>query len=169
MLTDWVAPTREQGALREAFLGLLAARDDATARSCVPGHLTASTVVLTADRRRVLLTLHRRLGRWLQLGGHLEPQDADLAGAALREATEESGLAGLVLDPTPVHLDVHALTCSLGVPTRHFDVRYRVFVPTDAVPVASAESDDLRFFPVDALPAGTDGSLRDAVAAAQRP
>ena len=166
VLAGWAAPSREQGALREAFLGLLAARPDATARSCEPGHLTASTVVLTADLRRVLLTLHPRLGRWVQLGGHLEDDDHQLAGAALREATEESGLTGLTVDPAPVHLDVHALTCSLGVPTRHFDIRYRVIVPVDAVPVASAESDDLRFFPVDDLPAGVDGSLRDALAAA---
>ena len=73
---------------------------------------------------QVLLTLHPRVGRWLQLGGHCEPADATLAGAALREATEESGIAGLTIDAAPVHLDVHPITCSLGVPTRHFDVRF---------------------------------------------
>ena len=94
-LRRWPAPDLGQGALREAFLGFLAARPDATHRSCEPGHITASAVVLSADRREVLLTLHPRIGRWVQLGGHCEPEDATIADAALREATEESGIAGL--------------------------------------------------------------------------
>jgi 8-oxo-dGTP pyrophosphatase MutT (NUDIX family) len=153
-----------QAALREAFLGFLAARPDAMARSCVPGHLTASTVVLDATAGHVLLTLHPRVGRWLQLGGHCE-DDPSLAEAALREAVEESGIPGLVLDPEPVHLDVHPITCSLGVPTRHFDVRYVAIAPPGATPVRSEESHDLRWWPVDALPAG---DLAELVTAAVR-
>jgi 8-oxo-dGTP pyrophosphatase MutT (NUDIX family) len=132
------------------------------ARSCAPGHLTASTVVLDAAGDHVLLTLHPRVGRWLPLGGHCE-DDPSLADAALREAVEESGIPGLVLDPEPVHLDVHALTCSLGVPTRHFDVRYVAVAPAGAEPVRSEESHDLRWWPVDALP---EGDLAELVAAA---
>nr|WP_240615802.1 NUDIX domain-containing protein [Nakamurella deserti] len=164
LLMDWRPAAAGQDALREAFLGFLAARDDATARSCVPGHLTASAVVLDADRTSVLLTLHPRVGRWLQLGGHCEDADTTVAGAALREATEESGIDGLVLDPGPLHLDVHPITCSLGVPTRHFDLRHRVVAPPGAVARISAESDDLRFWPLDALPEGIDDSLRTALA-----
>ena len=161
-LTAWSADG--QAALREAFLGFLAARPDAMARSCAAGHLTASTVVLDASGSRVLLTLHPRVGRWLQLGGHCE-DDGSLAAAALREATEESGIPGITLDPVPVHLDVHPITCSLGVPTRHFDVRYVGVAPAGAEPVASSESDDLRWWPVDALP---EGDLAEVVAAAVR-
>ena len=153
-------------ALREAFLGFLAARPDATQRSCEPGHITASAVVLSADRRSVLLTLHPRIGRWVQLGGHCEPGDNTIAAAARREATEESGISGLVIDPTPVHLDVHGLTCSLGVPTRHFDIRFLAIAPDGAVPAISAESVDLQFWPVDELPAGCDEGVRVALAAA---
>ena len=154
-------------ACAEAFCGFLAARPDATQRSCVPGHITASAVVLSADRRSVLLTLHPRVGRWVQLGGHCEPGDPTIAGrGALREATEESGIDGLVIDPAPVHLDVHPITCSLGVPTRHFDIRFRVIAPAGAVPAISAESDDLRFWPVDALPADCDDGVRAALSAA---
>jgi len=155
-LRDWEAPDLGQRALREAFLGFLAARPDATLRSCEPGHITASAMVLTADRREVLLTLHPRIGRWVQLGGHCEPGDETIAEAALREATEESGIDGLLIDPFPVHLDVHGLTCSLGVPTRHFDIRFRVIAPQGAVPAMSAESEDLRFWPVDGLPPGSE-------------
>jgi 8-oxo-dGTP pyrophosphatase MutT (NUDIX family) len=109
-------------------------------------------VVLSHDGAHVLLTLHPRVGRWVQLGGHCEEGDAGLAAAALREATEESGIAALEIEPTPLHLDVHPITCSLGVPTRHFDVRFLLRTPADAIPVRSFESVDLAWWPVDALP-----------------
>jgi 8-oxo-dGTP pyrophosphatase MutT (NUDIX family) len=151
-LDTWRPVSATQEALRQAFLGFLAAREDACARSCAAGHITASAAVLDSAGENVLLTLHPRVGRWLQLGGHCEPADATLAGAALREAAEESGMDGLVIDPEPVHLDVHPITCSLGVPTRHFDVRFVVLAPAGAEPVRSDESDDLRWWPLDALP-----------------
>lgn len=166
LLSCWRPDDRGQRALGEAYLGFLAARADATARACAPGHLTASAVVLSADRRHTLLTLHPRVGRWLQLGGHCEPGDGSLVAAALREAVEESGIDALAIDPEPVHLDVHPITCSLGLPTRHFDVQFRVFAPEGAVERISAESDDLRWWPVHALPDDVDDSLRAAVTAA---
>jgi 8-oxo-dGTP pyrophosphatase MutT (NUDIX family) len=141
-----------QSAVREGFYALLAARPDATRRACVAGHLTASTLVLDADSRRVLLTLHPRVGAWLQLGGHIEDDDPSLLAAAAREAHEESGIEGIRLVPKPIDLDIHPITCSLGLPTRHFDVRYVAHAPAGAEPVISAESDDLRWFDIDALP-----------------
>ncbi|MFD4674238.1 NUDIX hydrolase [Lentzea sp. NPDC058450] len=145
-----------QDALKEAYLGFLAAREDACMRSCEPGHITASALVLDATAEHALLTLHPRVGRWLQLGGHCEPEDSTLAGAALREATEESGMRGLRIEPTPIHLDVHPITCSLGKPTRHFDVRFLVRAPVGAQPVRSAESVDLQWWPLDSLPDNVD-------------
>jgi 8-oxo-dGTP pyrophosphatase MutT (NUDIX family) len=155
-LESWKPESLGQESLRHAFLGFLAARPDSCERSCAAGHITASAVVFDADGERTLLTLHPRVGRWLQLGGHCEPEDATLADAALREAREESGMDGLTIGPEPVHLDVHPVTCSLGVPTRHFDVRYTVRAPRGAEPVRSHESDDLRWWPVDALPPGSE-------------
>ncbi|MFR9731030.1 NUDIX hydrolase [Saccharopolyspora sp. MS10] len=156
VLREWDPAVAGQEALRHAFLALLDARPDACLRACEPGHVTASAVLVDAPGEHVLLTLHPRVGAWLQLGGHCEPEDASLAGAALREATEESGIAGLAASPEPVHLDVHPITCSLGRPTRHFDVRYLVRAPAGARPVRSEESLDLRWWPVDALPEGSD-------------
>lgn len=167
-LTAWRPNTPGQRSLREAFLGFLAARPDACARSCEPGHITASALVLDAPGANVLLTLHPRVGAWLQLGGHCEATDTTLVGAALREAAEESGIDGLVIDPTPVHVDVHPITCSLGVPTRHFDVRFVVRAPSGAEPVRSDESLDLRWWPVDGLPDDPTGAsgLAEMLAAA---
>ncbi|EHK83347.1 NUDIX hydrolase [Saccharomonospora azurea] len=164
-LEAWKPADAAQESLRHGYLGFLAAREDACERSCAAGHLTASTVLLDASGRHILLTLHPRVGRWLQLGGHCEPEDTSLADAALREATEESGITGLSLDPEPVHLDVHPVTCSLGVPTRHFDVRFVARAPEGAQPVASDESDDLRWWPVHQLPPGTE-DLTELIAAA---
>jgi coenzyme F420-0:L-glutamate ligase len=155
-----------QAAVRQGFYGLLAARPDATRRSCVPGHITASVLLFDAAGERALLTLHPRVGRWVQLGGHLE-DDESLQAAALREATEESGIPGIVLEPVPVDLDVHPITCSLGVPTRHFDVRFIGSAPAGAEPVISEESDDLGWFALDELPAEVAPELPGLIARAR--
>lgn len=138
--------------VREAFLGFLAARPDAMWRACVAGHLTASAIVIDPSREAVLLTLHPRVGMWLQVGGHCEPGDHTLLDAAAREAREESGIGALSFDPVPIALDVHPITCSLGVPTRHFDVQFLAVAPADAEPVISDESVDLRWFSWNDLP-----------------
>lgn len=146
-------------AVQQGFLGFLAARPDAMWRSCVAGHLTASALILDPTRSAVLLTLHPRVGRWLQVGGHCEPGDQTLLDAAAREAREESGIGSLSFDPTPIALDVHPITCSLGVPTRHFDVQFLAVAPPGAEPLRSPESLDLRWFPWDELPLGVSPEL----------
>jgi 8-oxo-dGTP pyrophosphatase MutT (NUDIX family) len=148
-----------EAALRQAYLGFLAGRPDAMWRSCAAGHLTASAVVLDPHRQAVLLTLHPRAGRWVQLGGHCEPGDRTVLDAAAREAREESGIGALSLDPAPLGLDVHPITCSLGVPTRHFDVRFLAVAPEGAEPTRSDESLDLRWFGWDDLPVGVSPEL----------
>ena len=155
-------------AVRQAFLGFLAARPDATWRSCVPGHLTASALVVDPSRGAVLLTLHPRVGRWLQLGGHCEPGDRTILDAAAREAREESGISSLSFDPVPLSLDIHAITCSLGVPTRHFDVQYLAVAHPGAEPTISDESLDLRWFSWDDLPPGISPELPRLVDLARR-
>jgi 8-oxo-dGTP pyrophosphatase MutT (NUDIX family) len=160
LLSDWRAPDRTQDSLRNAVLAFLDARQDACLRECAPGHITASALVLDDTGAQVLLTLHPRLGRWVQLGGHCEDSDADILGAALREATEESGVDGLRISPELAAINVHALTCSLGVPTRHLDLQFVARAPRGAQISISDESVDLRWWPVDGLPPGVDEALR---------
>jgi 8-oxo-dGTP pyrophosphatase MutT (NUDIX family) len=155
-----------QRAVREAMLAFLAARPDGMRRSCVPGHVTASALVVDPSRDSVLLTLHPRVGAWLQLGGHCEDGDATVRDAALREAIEESGIAGLSIDPEPIDLDVHQVTCSLGVPTRHLDVRFLVTAPAGATPAISDESLDLAWFPVTAPPTPLGASVAELIESA---
>jgi 8-oxo-dGTP pyrophosphatase MutT (NUDIX family) len=160
VLSGWAAPDEEQERLRAAYVEHLARHDDGVFIGCVPAHLTASAMVLDHTGDRVLLTLHRKGGFWGQLGGHCEPGDASLADAALREAREESGIAGLRLigapdEVLPVDLDRHQLSAAFGRCGEHLDVRYAAVAPEGAEPVISDESDDLAWFPVDALPAGS--------------
>ncbi len=153
VLEAWEPPNPAQDALRGRYLDHLGAHPDGLSRSCLPDHLTASTLVLSHDRRRVLLTLHAKAGRWFQLGGHCEPGDRTLAGAATREATEESGLDGLQLDPVPVQLSEHpVLFCAPGTEVRHLDVRFVAVAGAHATHAVSEESIDVRWWPVDALP-----------------
>jgi 8-oxo-dGTP pyrophosphatase MutT (NUDIX family) len=166
-LNQWAAPDPAQDTLREAVLAFVLARTDSCARACEPGHITASAAVLDASGAQVLLTLHPRLGRWVQLGGHCEPDDADINAAALREATEESGVPGLTMGGLAA-IHVHPLTCSLGLPTRHLDLQFVAHAPADAAIAISDESLDLRWWPVDDLPPGTDFALAHLVRRARQ-
>jgi 8-oxo-dGTP pyrophosphatase MutT (NUDIX family) len=166
VLSAWEPAEEDQRSLKFATLSFLLARPDATRRACRPGHLTASTLVLDAAGEHVLLTLHPRVGAWVSLGGHIEPEDDTLVAAATREAREESGIEGLLLDPVPLEIGVHPVTCSLGVPTRHLDVEYLAVAPAGSEPVRSDESDDLAWFPVGRLPDGIVSDLPPLVARA---
>lgn len=134
-------------------------------------------MMFDATLSHVLLTLHHRVGRWLQLGGHCEDSDETIVDVAVREAAEESGIAGLRLTPTLVRLDRHPITCSLGVPTFHLDVQFAAVAPASPdgrLPALtiSEESADLAWWPVSDLPtgagSGTPDLVRRGLAAASR-
>jgi 8-oxo-dGTP pyrophosphatase MutT (NUDIX family) len=114
----------------------------------------------------VLLTLHARIGRWLQTGGHLESTDATLEAAAVREAEEESGLDDLSLHPSPLLLSKHEVLCGQVRPTYHLDVQYLVLANQLVSPSIGAESWDMQWFAHDQLP-GVDHSVAALVQAAR--
>src|SRR5690349_9187255 len=146
-LERWVAPDPHQEAWRAEYVEHLYAHPDGLAKACFPDHLTAGALVLNADGSRVLLNLHLKAQRWFAFGGHLEPEDTTLAGAALREATEESGLVDLELDPVPVHLSLHSVDfCNPRGTVRHLDVRFLARLGASTEPVVSDESLDVRWF-----------------------
>ena len=128
---------------------------DAHSRSCPSGHLTASCLVVDTSRRRGLLTHHRKLNRWLQLGGHCDG-DSNLRAVCLREAHEESGIEGLQLDPRLVDLDIHPIPARPGEPEHlHLDARFLVFAPAAARAIQSEESNRLAWVAPEEL-AGLD-------------
>ncbi|MFE3766679.1 NUDIX hydrolase [Streptomyces sp. NPDC059104] len=148
----------DQPELRDLYLEHLAAHPDGVYKPCAAGHVTGSALVVDPQRGRVLLTLHKKLGLWLQMGGHCEPDDTTLAGVALREAVEESGIAaGLTLVPGgPVRLDRHPIPAPCNW---HLDVQYAALAPARAVAEISEESLDLRWFPYEEVAAVADTSV----------
>lgn len=151
----------EEAAVAEAFRVLLADAHDPFVRARLDGHFTASAWLVDATGTRLLMTHHRKLDRWLQLGGHADG-DRDLPAVALREAREESGLAGLVVEQAIFDLDAHWIPARAEVPGHwHHDVRYVVRATGGEDFVVSDESHALAWRDIDALreDAGTDPSI----------
>jgi 8-oxo-dGTP pyrophosphatase MutT (NUDIX family) len=149
-----------------AFASLLCTHEgtgaDPFRRERLAGHFTGSAWLVDRSGTRVLLTHHRKLGRWLQPGGHADG-DRDLACVALREAVEETGLAGLRLAPAIFDIDRHRIPAHGEVPEHwHYDVRYAVHAGEDEAFVVSAESHALAWRDIESIAEDTDadGSLR---------
>ena len=100
-------------------------RPDCFERSCEEGHITGSAWLVDETGTRVLLTHHRKLNKWLQLGGHADGE-ADALAVAVREAREESGLASVTVEsPEIFDVDVHAIPPTPKEPAHwHYDIRF---------------------------------------------
>ncbi|WP_374970185.1 NUDIX hydrolase [Terrabacter sp. BE26] len=166
-LEAWTAPDEQQEQLRREFLDHLRAHPDAMSKGGPSAHLTGSVIVLDEPGTSALLTLHRKAREWFQFGGHFEPRDASVWHAATREAREESGIPDIPVLPEIVQLDRHVLVGAFGTCREHLDIRFAAVAPAGARSAVSAESIDVRWWPVDALPDGTKGELRPLVAAAR--
>lgn len=136
---------------------LMQAHENCFSRDCQPGHITASSWIVSHDLERVLLTHHRKLGLWLQLGGHADGDPCAL-DVALREAREESGMQHFRVvaagEPgLPFDLDVHQIPAREDEPAHeHHDVRYLLVAEPGQPLIMSDESNDLRWFTAAELP-----------------
>lgn len=136
-------PVQER--LRAEALAFLDRHPGALHRSCAAGHLTGSAMVVDRAGDRFLLLHHRKLDRWLQPGGHADG-DGDLAGVALREAEEETGLTGLEVLTPAIDLDVHAIPATATEARHlHLDLRFVVLGGAGADPVVNHESNAVRW------------------------
>ena len=140
-----------QAAFRARMLAFVDAHpEDAHERSCLAGHLTASALLLDSKGERALLTLHKKLGRWLQLGGHVDGEER-IELAALREAQEESGMQSFELvrwtaELVPLDLDVHPIPARRDEARHdHWDVRFLLRAAPGQQLRISEESNDLRW------------------------
>lgn len=153
----------EEAATVDLFAKLLGDADNPFRRERLAGHFTASAWLVSGDGARVLLTHHRKLGAWLQLGGHADGE-TDFATVAMTEAHEESGLEDLVLDEEAIFdLDRHWIPEHKGVPAHwHYDVRFVVRATGGEVFVVSDESHALAWREIASLvdDAEADASLR---------
>ncbi len=110
------------------------------------GHVTGSAWIVSNDLSKTLLTHHRKLDIWVQVGGHAD-SNSDIQAVARQEALEESGIKDLELvTPDIYDIDIHAIP---GNCTYHYDVRYILKAPHGASYIVSDESHDLAWVPIE--------------------
>lgn len=141
-LIEQVRGDAEIGATAVEVLDFVDRHPDALLRSCRDGHLTGSALVVDTTGDALVLMFHKKLQRWLQPGGHADG-DGDLARVALREATEETGIAGLTVASDVVDIDIHRVDPPREEPHLHLDVRFLVRAPGGASLVGNHESLDV--------------------------
>jgi 8-oxo-dGTP pyrophosphatase MutT (NUDIX family) len=158
---------------RDRILAFVLRHERPFDRGLLEGHLTGSAITVSADGSCVLLLHHRKLGRWLQPGGHGDPGETTGEEVALREALEESGIRGLALHPAaprPLDVDVHDIPPRGSEPAHeHLDLRYLVVAPEGAAVAPDfAELNEIRWVPWDEVDAlGPDPGLGRALAKAR--
>ena len=120
------------------------------------GHVTGSAWVVDSAGSSVLLTHHRKLGKWLQLGGHSDG-DPDTLAVALREAREESGLRVQPINEAVLDIDIHTIPARKAEPAHlHYDVRFALRASSTGPLRISPESIDLAWIEIEDLPRLTD-------------
>ena len=167
-LQRWMPVAAGQAALRDEYLRFVAdAPHAALQRDGGPEHVTGSCFVFTPDLAQVLLCFHRKGQFWVQLGGHIEPADTSVAAAAYREAAEECGIDDLIPVGALLDVDRHGLGGGFRC-SAHWDVGFAAIARPEAAPVASAESEDVAWWPVTDLPQNVPAGFADRLAGVLR-
>lgn len=140
-----ISSSPESDLAREKILEFINTHNDALYRTCVEGHLTGSAMIVESSFERVLVMLHKKLGIWLQPGGHADGEGY-LSNVAYREAFEETGIENLALWTTAIDCDVHRIP-EFGDEKEHFhfDLTYLLLAPREAVIKRNHESTDMRW------------------------
>jgi 8-oxo-dGTP pyrophosphatase MutT (NUDIX family) len=146
IISDFTPGDEAQAIHRADVLDFIDDHPDALHRSCLIGHLTASAWVVDHSGRRGLIMYHSKIRRWVQPGGHADG-DANLAAVALKEATEETGIAGLEVWSVPIDVDIHLFVNRKQAEPDHLhhDLRFLVRAPQGAVERGNEESEALRW------------------------
>jgi 8-oxo-dGTP pyrophosphatase MutT (NUDIX family) len=160
LLTSFEPADAREHAHRARTLQLLATTAEPFSRTqYAPGHITASAFVLDPTGTSVLLILHSKLQRWLQPGGHVDPEDRDVLHAARREVLEEVGVSQLTQIGDLLDLDVHDIPARKDQGAHaHFDLRF-LFKAGDLAFQAGSDANDARWVPIAHLLAGHDAEF----------
>lgn len=155
-LINYHTPYPEEKKFIHDFLILLNNEADCFKRTLKTGHITGSSWIVNKSRDKALLTHHKKLNRWLQLGGHADGEEKILNVSA-KEAKEESGLSTLVtLSHMIFDIDIHLIPANAKEDSHHhYDIRY-LFEADDKEPlIINHESRKLKWVPIDSLSAYT--------------
>jgi len=153
LLTGHAPACDEEAVYQSRMLELLGSSGDPFSRDHFqPGHFTASGFILSPDGQAVLLIHHRKLDRWLQPGGHVDPEDTDLFAAACREVHEEVGIGEVSAAVQGIFdLDIHPIPARKTEPAHeHFDVRFLLRTESMNI-VRNDETHDAAWTPLDEL------------------
>ena len=148
-IVNYQSEYSEEQAFKLRFESLLRNYQNCFERSLLTGHITASAWIVNHDYSAVLLLHHAKLNKWLQPGGHADG-DTDVRAVALKEAEEETGITGFNLVSNHIFdLDIHVIPERKGIPKHeHFDVRFLLVAPKDAIPQQNHESNDLKWISI---------------------
>ncbi|PCE16070.1 hypothetical protein AUC47_10215 [Microbacterium sp. SZ1] len=153
LVADFPVTSEQDRAVQEDFASFFSRDDGPVQRGDGPRHATASAFVFDPTLSRVLLVFHGKGRFWVQPGGHLEPEDHSVADAALRELSEETGIVAPPPGDEYVYdLDHHELSAAFGRCASHLDVGVALIVAGEGGLRLSDESEDVRWWPIDALP-----------------
>ena len=151
-INNYSPENSEEKLFRADFLSFIYANDKCFDRSLLEGHVTGSAWIINECRDKALLTHHKKLDRWLQLGGHADGEP-DIVKVSTNEAVEESGLSSLKLFSTDIFdLDIHPIPEHKGIPKHlHYDVRFLFIADEDENLIVSNESKNLNWIPFNKL------------------
>ena len=171
-LNHWnFSANADQLELYREYRDLIASDDQSLDRSRLQGHFTASALLVDPIRAQVMLVMHPRVKRWLQMGGHIESTDQSFREAALRESQEESGYSKIDVGESPVQLDRHDVACKSPtgevVHSVHWDVQFLALLDSAQARETTEEARTQCWGFRDFVP-GLDPSVERLIGAARR-